>query len=338
MPRDAIIKIEPLGFPWVCLDPFLFCAYHKDAYPVANATMGPQASLDGRQIGQDFDDVNGWNMYHGHEVPGFPQHPHRGFETVTIARQGFVDHSDSLGATARYGMGDAQWLTTGAGIVHSEMFPLLNQSVPNPLEAFQIWLNLAPEKKMASPRFSIVWSDTQPKQSFGVKGEPQAHLVLITGHLAGLQAPTPPPDSWAASPGSEVAIATLKMEPGSRWTLPASLSGVGRGLYFFHGAKLRVDGQTVSGPHVIRINPEAAIELFAEEGTCELLLLQGRPIGKPVAQYGPFVMNSKVELEQTFKDYQRTQFGGWPWPTDDPVHARDAGRFAKFPDGREERP
>ena len=74
-------------------------------------------------------------MYHGRRVPGFPQHPHRGFETVTIVRRGLIDHSDSLGATARFGRGDVQWLTAGAGIVHSEMFPLLERDAAEPARA-----------------------------------------------------------------------------------------------------------------------------------------------------------------------------------------------------------
>ncbi|HEY2901000.1 MAG TPA: pirin family protein, partial [Polyangia bacterium] len=151
MSDDVVLKVKPLGFPWETLDPFLFCAYHDDHYPVGNGRMGPAASLAGRNLGMDFEGLDGWRMYHGQTIPGFPQHPHRGFETVTIARQGVIDHSDSLGATARYGRGDVQWLTAGKGIVHAEMFPLLDDGRPNPLELFQIWLNLPARDKMVDP-------------------------------------------------------------------------------------------------------------------------------------------------------------------------------------------
>ena len=109
--------------------------HHVDLYPQGNERLGPAAPLDGRDMGQDFAGKDGWRMYHGHAVPGFPQHPHRGFETVTFVREGYIDHSDSLGATARFGRGDVQWLTAGAGIVHSEMFPLLQADKPLPLNA-----------------------------------------------------------------------------------------------------------------------------------------------------------------------------------------------------------
>ena len=90
-------------------------------------------------------------MYHGSTVPGFPEHPHRGFETITFARKGFIDHSDSLGAAARFGRGDVQWMTAGSGVVHSEMFPLLSPDGPNTVELFQIWMNLPAADKMVEP-------------------------------------------------------------------------------------------------------------------------------------------------------------------------------------------
>jgi hypothetical protein len=119
--RSAVLELVKLGAPpWKTFDPFLFCVHHKDDYPAGNAELGPGAALVGRNIGEDFANKDGWNMYHGDVVPGFPRHPHRGFETVTVTRRGFVDHSDSLGATARYGEGDVQWMTAGSGIVHAQ--------------------------------------------------------------------------------------------------------------------------------------------------------------------------------------------------------------------------
>ena len=141
--RHALLAVEPLGFPWQTVDPFLFCVHHVDDYPAGDARLAPPtAALAGRRMGKDFAGKDGWRMYHGDVVPGFPGHPHRGFETVTIVRRGIIDHSDSLGAAARFGAGDTQWLTAGGGIVHSEMFPLVHRDAGNPLELFQIWLNL----------------------------------------------------------------------------------------------------------------------------------------------------------------------------------------------------
>ena len=142
MKSDIISNIKPLGFTWEVKNPFLFCAHHLDHYPAGNENMGPAASLKGRNLGEDFELKDGWRMYHGRTIPGFPEHPHRGFETITIVLKGFVDHSDSWGQAGRYGMGDVQWMTAGSGLQHSEMFPLLNMDGDNPAELFQVWLNL----------------------------------------------------------------------------------------------------------------------------------------------------------------------------------------------------
>ena len=184
MSSSAVIAVRPLGFPWVTLDPFLFCVYHDDAYPRGNAALGPDASLAGRQLGNDFAGKDGWRMYHGQTAPGFPAHPHRGFETVTIVRRGLIDHSDSLGATARFGGGDVQWLTAGHGIVHSEMFPLVHRDAANPLELFQIWLNLPAKNKMVEPYFTMLWSEQMPRRTMVDAGGWQAEVVRVAAEFA----------------------------------------------------------------------------------------------------------------------------------------------------------
>ncbi len=327
----TVLEIRPLGFPWETADPFLFCAYHDDAYPRGNAKMGPDASLAGRDLGQDFAGKDGWRMYHGQTVPGFPQHPHRGFETVTVVRRGLVDHSDSLGATARYGQGDVQWLTAGAGIVHCEMFPLVERERSNPLELFQIWLNLPRADKMVKPHFGMLWSKDIPRHEFE-GGE----IVIVAGELEGKRPPAPPPKSWAARADTDVGIWTIKLNAGAKWTMPAAHADSSRTLYLFRGSKLDVGGTVVNGRSAIAVRSDVPLVLDAHDA-CELLMLRGKPIGEPVAAYGPFVMNDRTGIEQAFADYRRTRFGGWPWPSDDPVHPREEGRFAKHADGRIER-
>jgi len=342
MPDDTVLSVQPLGFPWETIDPFLFCVHHDDAYPRGNGRFGPDAPLAGRQLGQDFAGKDGWRMYHGMEVPGFPAHPHRGFETVTIVRRGLIDHSDSLGAAARFGGGDVQWLTAGSGIVHAEMFPLLQADRPNPLELFQIWLNLPADRKMADPHFTMLWSEDIPHRSVEDGDGRRTEVTAIAGRPPGaddrITPLPPPPDSWAARPEADVAIWTLRMAPGARWTLPAAAGGdTRRRLYFFSGDRLSVAGRAVESHAAIELRASAAVELVAGSAPAELLMLQGQPIGEPVAQYGPFVMNTEQQLHEAFADYRRTQFGGWPWPDAAPVHGADAVRFARHADGRIER-
>ncbi len=334
---DLVLQTVPLGDQWPTIDPFLFCAHHNDNFPAGNPNMGPSESLDGRNIGMDFDNINGWNMYHGSVVPGFPQHPHRGFETVTIVRKGLIDHSDSMGAAARFGRGDVQWLTAGRGVVHSEMFPLLNESAPNPTELFQIWLNLPSKDKLTDPYFTMIWDGDIPRVTHVDDAGHATEIAVVAGALGDATVPKPPPNSWAARAESDVAIWLIRMEPGAQYVLPAATGpDTLRTLYCFEGNELTI-GTTAVGPHTgAALDPHQEAPLTAGGEPVECLVLQGRPIGEPVERYGPFVMNTREELEQAFSDYRETQFGGWPWPTDDPVHDRDTERFARHVDGRVE--
>jgi quercetin 2,3-dioxygenase len=337
VPSPLLLHTEPLGAQWPVLDPFLFCVHHDDPYPAGNAQLGPAASLSGRNLGQDFDTKNGWRMYHGQTVPGFPSHPHRGFETVTVVRRGLVDHSDSLGAAARYGHGDVQWLTAGRGIMHAEMFPLLQQGAPNPLELFQIWLNLPAKNKFADPHFSMFWRSAIPKRALLDAAGKTTELTVIAGQYAELQPLAPPPDSWASRPEAQVAIWTLRLEPGAKFSIPPAAAGTNRQLYFFRGSSLRVGGFELGVGNAARLEPSVTALLENGADEAELLMLQGRPIGEPVVQSGPFVMNSRAEIQQAYQDFRATRFGGWPWQSDDPVHGTETAHFAKHPDGRTER-
>lgn len=329
---NAIQAVKPLGFPWVTQDPFLFCVHHEDFYPEGNDVLGPKASLAGRNLGQDFgENKEGWRMYHGEKVPGFPAHPHRGFETVTVCTKGLIDHSDSLGAAGRFGFGDVQWMTAGNGVQHCEMFPLLNKDKKNPLELFQIWLNLPKASKKAVPHFAMLWADTIP--TYRAKG---VSVKLVAGKIETTIAPPPAPNSWAASPSNDVAIWLITLEPGSNWTLPPATKGVNRSLYFYDGESVKVDGRDIAEHLAVELTSDVPVDLINGKTLSKLLLLQGKPIGEPVVQYGPFVGNSREDIQQAYSDYQKTQFGGWPWPTYEHVHPREKGRFAKYPDGRVE--
>ena len=331
-----IKNIKPLGFPWETHDPFLFCAHHRDEYPKGNDKMGPSVPLEGRNIGQDFVLKDGWRMYHGSTMPGFPFHPHRGFETITINKEGYVDHTDSLGAAGRFGAGDVQWMTAGKGVQHSEMFPLVKKEDANPLEIFQIWLNLPKANKMVEPHFKMLWAEDIPlvvtEDSSGNKTE----INLIAGKLGEVSALSPTPDSWAANPENAVMVLTIKMGANATFVLPACDKDVTRSLYFYKGKSINLEEEVLAEGSVANLISTEELKITNGDAEAYLLLLQGKPINEPVAQYGPFVMNTQMEIQQALQDFQRTQFGGWPWPETEQAHPREKGRFALHADGREE--
>lgn len=330
---NTIIKsIKPLGFQWETSDPFIFCVHHEDFFPKGNGKLGPTSSLlAGRNMGQDFTVKDGFRMYHGHRIPGFPEHPHRGFETVTVVQRGMVDHADSQGGAGRYGGGDTQWMTAGNGIQHSEMFPLINQTEDNTMELFQIWLNLPAKNKMVATHYKMLWCEDIP--TF-VSEDQKTKIIIVAGKFADKQAPPPPPKSWAADPQNELAIWTIDMQPEAHILLPEATAGINRTLYFFKGDTLRVAETKLTSYHAAEVAPDQ--ELIIENGpqASRLLLLQGKPINEPMVQSGPFVMNTSQEIETAFDDFKTTRFGGWPWPCSDPTHGGNkTKRFAKHADG-----
>lgn len=309
--------------PWDTPDPFLFCVYHKDQFPAGDGKC--QAPKRGN--GQDFNPNAAYRMYHGEKVPGFPQHPHRGFETITATMTGIIDHTDSLGNCGRYGDGDLQWMTAGKGVVHGEMFPLVKADAPNPCRFFQIWINLPAVNKMVDPDFVMHWGPEVPTVSLD---DGKVSVVVWCGPAFGVTPSAPPKASWANDAKNDVALWKIEIQPGGKLSLPAAHAESNRHAFFFEGDALTIGGTSMTPmtKAILDADDETVIE---NTGTklAEVLILQGRPIAEPVAQHGPFVMNTQEEIEQCFTDYRRTQFGGWPWPEDAMVFPPDKARFAK---------
>lgn len=333
MENKKVLHVQKLDFQWATESPFLITMYHKDAYPEGNEAQGPTASLEGRTIGQDFTIKDGFRMYHGEKVPGFPYHPHRGFETVTVVTEGFVDHFDSTGASGRYGNGDVQWLTTGKGCLHSEMFPLVNKNEDNPLELFQIWLNLPAKNKFADPEYKMLWAEDIPViESIAANGK-KSTVRLVAGELAGKESLEPSRASWAKDKNNHVGIYLITMEPEASITLPSVSSTLNRNVYYYEGNEIKIEDTIISNSNRVKLVGDQEITIHNGLEVSQLLVLEGEPIQEPIAQYGPFVMNTQDEIRDAFNEYRQTQFGGWSWDRSDPVNDRESGRFTRHGDG-----
>ena len=328
MTIKGVKKIGKLGYPFETLDPFLFGVYHYDQYPAGNSNM----EAPRRGNGADFDMNAPYRMYHGVRVPGFPAHPHKGLETVTCLMEGFIDHSDSLGNLGRFGKGDVQFMTSGRGIQHSEMFPLIYPEKGNPIRLFQLWLNLPKKNKNCDPTQITHWDEDIPK----ITSYDGVQVTIWAGELEGKHGRQPPPDSYASQPDSQVGIFFITLKPNASYSLPARIDSINRSLYFISGSQIRVNSESI--PSSSNLVCEATLSFKIENAGSDLvecLVLEGKPIGEPVSQRGPFVMNTEQELMEAFMEYRKNQFGqSWPFPSNAPVHSREMGRFVDLGDGK----
>lgn len=331
--KDTILKVEEIGLHFNTENPFLFCANHKDNYPKGNDDYGvSKDKLKGRSIGNDFSIKDGWSMYHGSVVPGFPVHPHRGFETVSVVQEGFVDHSDSDGAAGRYGNGDVQWMTAGSGLQHSEMFPLLNKNEENPVHLLQIWLNLPKKDKFTEPHFKMLWAEDIPIIEETNDGS-KSRVMLVAGKYKDYKAVEPAPASWAHDEENKVNIWVVSLEPNAILKIPKVNNTITRNLYIYEGGKLKINDKEVDASNRFKLDGNEDITIVNGDKQSHMLLLEGEPINEPIAKYGPFVMNTMEEIQQAGLDYRETAFGGWPWDSRDPVHSGEKKRFARYADG-----
>lgn len=314
-------------------DPFIMGAYHLDKYPKGNGNMGPAADISDRAHGNDFDPTAEWRMYHGDKIPGFPYHPHLGFEILTYVPTGYADHCDSLGSRGRYGEGDAQLMSAGSGVLHSEMFPLVHDDKENPLRLFQIWMNLPAKSKMTQPDYKMIWREKMPTGNYTASNGGNVQVKVMIGNYAGVQAIDPLVNSWAADPEHHMGAVEVTMEPGTEFVLPKVSETLNRFVLFYDGEDtVSIAGNAVPINHLFDLNGNEEIIIRNRNAMAKLFILEGEPINEPVVAHGPFVMNTAEEIQEGFSHYRQTQFGGWPWgPNEiDMVNPKDAGRFASY--------
>ncbi|QJQ97170.1 MULTISPECIES: pirin family protein [Halomonadaceae] len=223
---------------------------------------------------------------------GFPNHPHRGIQTLTYVIHGGLTHEDHLGHSSTIEAGDAQWMHTGRGIIHSEM-PLTDR---HGLQAFQLWLNLAADEKLSEARYRDVRAAEMPHLETDL-----ARLVAIGGAWRlGDRQVVGPLDALAGNGAAAHVMLTPKGELTVEQTSPTLL------VYVFKGS-LTIAGDDVAQGHLARLGEGETLYLASDEGA-EALLLAGHPHHEPIAHYGPFVMNSRAEIEQALNDYREGTF------------------------------
>lgn len=318
--------------------PFIIATHHIDLYPKSNGKLAPSYYLENTRFGNDFNKDSPFRMYYGRVVPGFPAHPHRGFETVTLVLDGYVDHTDSLGSKGRYAKGDVQWMTAGKGIQHCEMFPLLDDQKDNRFELIQIWLNLPKKNKFVEPYYQMLWKENIPLLTKKNEHGKESRVKLIAGSCHDIKALKPNPDSWANDDDNRVKIMLIELEEGATLKLTGGKENLFRMLYQYEGDQFKIDGDIQHKDSVFKLHSTTDVYLESIKGLNKFLLLEGMPINEPVYAYGPFVMNTEQEVIDAYRDFKENQFGGWPFETSDPVHGINQKRFAKYIDGTTEEP
>jgi len=333
-----IIEKGKIEFSLKTQNPFVATMYHVDHYPAGDGNSKPTIKKHYNSDG-DFDMKADWHMYYGKEVPGFPAHPHRGFETITVVLQGTVDHTDGLGSMGRYGDGDVQWMTAGKGLQHAEMFPLLMTDKENTLELFQIWLSLDSKHRMVDPTYMMLWREDIPVVTVTDHTGLKAKIIVIAGEVSNKIAPEPTADSWAKDKNHHLSIQLIELEPGASYKIPAAYGTINRSVYFYNGEALFVEDLLFSHNSYAFVTADNDTILKNEGATAaKVLLLESEPIPEPIIAHGPFVMTTNEEIKQAYKDYKETAFGGWPFSTSEIYHDANQVRFAKHADGSVEYP
>lgn len=223
---------------------------------------------------------------------GFPLHPHRGIETVTYILQGEVRHKDTLGNSGSIGAGDVQWMTAGRGIMHEEM----PQAKPGGILGFQLWVNLPAKLKMTRPRYQDIRAD----QIREVRREDGSRIRVITGRVGQVSGPV-------AGIAADPLYLDVSVPAGGSFTLPVE-RGHSAFAYLFEGEAAFAGGAPVSARRLVVLGGGDEVQAAAGKTAARFLLISGKPLGEPVARYGPFVMNTREEIEQTLREIREGSF------------------------------
>jgi hypothetical protein len=224
-------------------------------------------------------------------IRGFPMHPHRGIETVTYMLEGATAHRDSLGNQGLIGPGDVQWMSSGRGILHEEM-PRRGEN--GSIYGFQLWVNLPSHLKMSEPRYQEVTAATIPTyEKDGIK------IRVVAGTVEGVSGPVV---DIAASP----LYMDVELAPASEWQFPIS-SGHTALAYLFQGGGV-FSGKTVDAVHLLKFSDGDHITVKTENHPVRFMLIAGAPFKEPIVPYGPFVMNTIEEIQETLRELRNGTF------------------------------
>ena len=241
-----------------------------------------------------FDD---FTSKHRHEYEaGFPLHPHRGIETVTYILEGEVQHKDTLGNAGSIGAGDLQWMTAGRGIMHEEM----PQVRPEGITGFQLWVNLPARLKMTEPRYQDIRSDHIPE----ITHKNGAKIRVIAGTVDGVKGPM-------IGIAAEPTYLDVFVPAHSAFTLPIDRGQTVFAYVYAGAARIQQSNksqQLISHPHLVIFGDGDSVDLKTEFHPVRFLLVAGKPLGEPIARYGPFVMNTKKEIEETLLELREGTF------------------------------
>ena len=226
-------------------------------------------------------------------IAGFPDHPHRGFETVTYMMAGAMRHEDHKGNRGELGPGGVQWMTAGRGIIHSEM-PMQQDGL---MWGFQLWVNLPAKDKMTEPRYQDIAADRIPT----VETESGARVRVVAGEVEGA---TGPVEGIATAP----VYVDIEVPEGSEYVFPLP-EGRNGFVYVFEGAG-SIGGEALSSGELGTLEGGDAVRFTAKETSMRALLIAARPLNEPMSRYGPFVMNTREEIRQAFADYKAGTFLG----------------------------